>query len=138
MDDRQQVGSIVFSWAHSRAHSPAADRAAADISRDGCPWPEASRAGLNAGAHAVKACALPFSAGRDLSLPAQGPGKVMKLGRDLGCHNCRDVPGGSEGGGRGPGGTMEALTLAVVCHEGRPPVHAIFLSDGCCPQPVPS
>src|ERR1017187_1992470 len=24
---------------------------------------------------------------------AQGPGKVMKLGRDLRCHNCRDVPG---------------------------------------------
>jgi hypothetical protein len=68
----------------------------------------------------------------------QGPGKVMKLGRDLRCHNCRDVPGGSEGGGRGPGGTMEALTLTVVCHEGRPPAHAIFLPDGCCPRPVPS
>src|SRR5258708_11157503 len=27
----------------------------------------------------------------------------MKLGRDLRCHNCRDVPGGCEGGGRGPG-----------------------------------
>jgi hypothetical protein len=24
----------------------------------------------------------------------------MKLGRDLRCHNCRDVPGVSEGGGR--------------------------------------
>src|SRR5215472_11812559 len=63
MDDRQEVGSFVFSW----AHSPAADRAAADISRNGCPWPEASRAGLNAGAHAVKACALPFRAGWDRS-----------------------------------------------------------------------
>jgi len=51
---------------------------------------------------------------------AQGPGKVMKLGRDLRCHNCRDVPGVSEGGGRDPGGTMEALTLTVVCHEGTP------------------
>ena len=61
----------------------------------------------------------------------------MKLGRDLRCHNCCDVPGGSEGGGRGPGGTMEAPTLTVVCHEGRPPVHAVFLPDGCCPQPVP-
>ena len=50
----------------------------------------------------------------------QGPGKVMKLGRDLRCRNCRDVPGVSESGGRGPGGTMEALTLTVVCHEGTP------------------
>ncbi len=41
---------------------------------------------------------------------AQGPGKVMKLGCDPRCHNCRDVPGG----------TMEALTLTVVCHEGTP------------------
>ncbi len=30
----------------------------------------------------------------------QGPGKVMKLGRGLRCHNCRGVPGVSEGGGR--------------------------------------
>jgi len=30
----------------------------------------------------------------------QGPGKVMKLRRDLRFHNCRDVPGVSEGGGR--------------------------------------
>ena len=42
----------------------------------------------------------------------------MKLGCDLRCHICRDVPGGSEGGGRDPGGTMDALTLTVVCHEG--------------------
>ena len=33
-----------------------------------------------------------------------------------------DVPGVSAGGGRGPGGTMEVLTLAVVCPEGRPPM----------------
>ena len=32
---------------------------------------------------------------------------------------------------------MEALALTVVCREGRPPVHAVFLPDGCCPQPVP-
>jgi hypothetical protein len=56
--------------------------------------------------------------GQEQPPPDPGPGKVMKLGRDLRCHNCRDVPGGSEGGGRGPGGTMEALTLTVVCHEG--------------------
>jgi hypothetical protein len=35
--------------------------------------------------------------------PARDPGKVMKLGRDLRCRNCRDVPGGSEGGGRDDG-----------------------------------
>src|SRR5215469_12226932 len=70
MDDRRGVGSFLFAWAHLRAHSPAADRYAADISRDGCAWPEASRTGLNAGTHAVKACALPFRAGRDRSRPA--------------------------------------------------------------------
>ena len=57
-----------------------------------------------------------------------GPDNVMKLGRDLRCHNCRDVPGVSESSGQGPGGTMEALTLTVVCHEGRPPAHGIFPS----------
>ena len=31
---------------------------------------------------------------------------------------------------------MEALTLTVVCHEGRPPADAIFLPDGCCPRPA--
>jgi len=32
----------------------------------------------------------------------------------------------SAGGGRGPGGTMEVLTLTVVCREGRPPAHDIL------------
>jgi DDE_Tnp_1-associated len=45
----------------------------------------------------------------------------MKLGRDLRWHNCRDVPGGFEGGGWGTGGTMELLTLTVVCQgDARP------------------
>jgi hypothetical protein len=46
----------------------------------------------------------------------------MKLGRDLRCQNCREVPGVSECGARG--GTMEALTLTVVCHDGTPPLTA--------------
>ena len=33
---------------------------------------------------------------------------------------------------------MEALTLTVVCREGRPPAHVVFVPDGCCPQRVPS
>ncbi len=35
--------------------------------------------------------------------------------------------GVSAGGGQGPGGTMEVLTLTVVCHERRPPADDIFL-----------
>jgi len=50
----------------------------------------------------------------------QGPGKVTKLGGDLRCHYGRDVPGGSGGGGRGPGGTVGALALTVVCREATP------------------
>jgi hypothetical protein len=64
--------------------------------------------------------ATAFPEGLPFRQKTQGPGKVMKLGRDLRCHNCRDVPGGSEGGGRDPGGTMEALTFTVVCREGTP------------------
>jgi hypothetical protein len=33
----------------------------------------------------------------------------------------------SAGGGQGPGGTMEVLTLNVFCHERRPPADDIFL-----------
>ena len=38
--------------------------------------------------------------------------------------------GVSAGGGQGPGGTMEVLTLTVVCHERRPPADDIFLHPG--------
>ena len=48
-----------------------------------------------------------------------------------------DAPGVSSSGGRGPGGTMEVLTLTIACHEGRPPADDIF-AYSCCPQPVPS
>ncbi len=48
------------------------------------------------------------------------------------------MPDVSAGGGRGPSGTMEVPTLTVVCREGLPPAHDIFLHDGCGPQPVPS
>jgi hypothetical protein len=48
-----------------------------------------------------------------------------------------DVSGVSADGGRGPGGTMEVLTLTIACHEGRPPADDIFAYPGC-PQPVPS
>lgn len=33
---------------------------------------------------------------------------------------------------------MEVPTLTVVCPEGLPPAHDIFLHDGCRPQPVPA
>jgi hypothetical protein len=29
------------------------------------------------------------------------------------------------------------FTLAIVCHEGRPPADDIFSHAGCRPQPVP-
>src|SRR5690242_3481881 len=48
-----------------------------------------------------------------------------------------DAPGVSAGGGQGPDGTMEVLTLAIFCHEGRPPADDIFAYPGC-PQPVPA
>ena len=48
-----------------------------------------------------------------------------------------DVPGVSVGGGRGPGGTMEVLTLTIACRERRPPADAIFAHPSGCPQPVP-
>ena len=32
---------------------------------------------------------------------------------------------------------MEVLTLAIFCHEGRPPADDIFAYSGC-PQPVPA
>src|SRR4026207_914668 len=47
-----------------------------------------------------------------------------------------DAPGVSSGGGQGPDGTMEVLTLAIFCHEGHPPADDIFVYDGCQP-PVP-
>jgi hypothetical protein len=36
----------------------------------------------------------------------------------------------SAAGGQGPGGTMEVLTLTVVCHERRPPADDIFQHPG--------
>jgi hypothetical protein len=45
--------------------------------------------------------------------------------------------GVSAGGGQGPGGTMEVLTLTIFCREGRPPADDIFAYCGC-PQPVPA
>ena len=47
------------------------------------------------------------------------------------------MSGVSEGGGRGPGGTMEVLMLTICFHEGNPPADDIFVHSGCA-QPVPS
>ena len=55
------------------AHFPAALRAAADIIHRCCAWSRASRMGLNGGAHAAEACAVPFRAGRDRPRPAGYP-----------------------------------------------------------------
>ena len=46
-----------------------------------------------------------------------------------------DVPGVSAGGGQGPDGTMEVLTLTIFCREGHPPADDIFAYDSCA-QPV--
>jgi hypothetical protein len=46
-----------------------------------------------------------------------------------------DVPGVSAGGGQGPDGTMEVLTLAIFCLEGHPPADGIFAYSGY-PEPV--
>src|SRR5580658_11313339 len=48
-----------------------------------------------------------------------------------------EASGVSAGGGRGPGGTMEVLTLTIACPEGHPPADDIFADCGCA-QPVPA
>jgi hypothetical protein len=47
-----------------------------------------------------------------------------------------DVSGVSAGGGQGPGGTMEVLTLTSPASRD-PPADAIFAYPGC-PLPLPS